>query len=164
MPPAFVLSQDQTLQTKLVQSPKWFNNCFSRFESCLRNLHFDLLFFYYDSEDLAISKSDSGSSHYSIFKELFQDIKKRGPLKFPSCYPVSNSIHCPLTSQIFIWLKRFRASVSYELRIAITLRRLVTRGFNLALIWCLSNHFLKIFKIFKNSCLHRFSAASDMGL
>ena len=109
----------------------------------------DLLFLYYDSSIFTISKSDSGSSHYSIFKELSRH-KKTGSAKVSFINtPLVTVSYRPLTSQFYM-MKNTRVFHSL-MNIRITknaARRSVTRGFNLASIRSLSNHFSKFFQVF----------------
>ena len=128
----------------------------------------DLLFLYYDSSIFTISKSDSGSSHYSIFKELSRH-KKTGSAKVSFINtPLVTVSYRPLTSQFYM-MKNTRVFHSL-MNIRITknaAKRSVTRGFNLASIRSLSNHFSKFFQVFfKNFCQTRFQqrAAWDFNL
>ena len=70
MPPAFVLSQNQTLQTKLLNHFKWLF-C-SRIISCLLNSIL-IQFIYYDFK-IFRSQNLTGSSHYSIFKDHYLNL------------------------------------------------------------------------------------------
>ena len=80
MPPAFVLSQDQTLQTKKL-NPHLCRSFLVLQIWSLRIFQSDLFSsIQLRFLNLAISKSDSGSSHYSIFKEL-SGHKKTGSAK-----------------------------------------------------------------------------------
>ena len=109
----------------------------------------DLLFLYYDS---SIFRSQNLTrAHRTIqFSKNFQDIKKTGSAKVSFINtPLVTVSYRPLTSQFYM-MKNTRVFHSL-MNIRITknaARRSVTRGFNLASIWSLSNHFSKFFQVF----------------
>ena len=162
MPPAFVLSQDQTLRKKNIKSRSHDQNPFSqrRFLTLLictmyKFIVFLLRLFKFYSK---LSKSDSGSSHDSIFQGTRRSNKKHAPQQKPNLFVRASVVRTYSPEKVF--QNAFPPSAIF---LSIPISREASQTIlsfvmlpNLPSFFTLSNHFSK--KIQKNSdCLRSFS-------
>ena len=152
MPPAFVLSQNQTLQTKLFNHLCRWPFC-SRIISCFLN-SISIQFIYYDFKIYLRSQNLTGSSHYSIFKD-HRSIFRSSSFIYHSLRFHQKAQRSYNLASLFRLSNQF--SKIFQTFFTATWNQLA--GFkrmrwNIAPNFYLSNPFLKIFQIF--SCEHRF--------
>ena len=153
MPPAFVLSQDQTLQTKLLKPHQLqFFISFFKIESWRKSLRICYNFLLRLQNSCESQNHFSGSSHYSIFKDHFYIfsslcIKRNRDHNLASIFVLSSDF-------LNFFQKFFLSTASFKL-VSQTHQRSVW-GYNLAPIFVLSSDFLNFFKTFLSTASFRF--------